>query len=190
MKENQDSTENKKMELSRRNILAVLAAGGLSAVGLGSSTKPDDGAFDLGGNSQQSLAENYTHGAWCFSPSQLPPEEADRVAWIRAGGEAASIELADSVTLPTTWTASGLEWSIASTLAEAENNISQYPAVAFSDDGAAALLYQGPEATSWDGAGVEHVVDSSLQKAEQRRSGETPAVLWTTSGAGEVVLNG
>lgn len=151
--------------LSRRSLLAVVGLGGFRDVAIGGN--PDG-------------ASGYRYGDWSTAPASLPPEvDADGVGWIRRDTESGGIQYVGS--LPLTWSANGLQWSLASDLATAKGNVTTYPALAAASDGQ-SLLYEGSLPQTWTGGGMQHVIASSLSAARSERS-QTPAVLWEDGNA-------
>lgn len=178
--------EERKTGITRRGVLAGIAT--LGAAGLVAADS-SDGSVDLGGNAAESAAASFGYGSWSFAPSTLPPDVADGIGWLRRDTGSASLEFESEIALPHTWTSSGLQWSIGATLSEAENAVSSYPAIAFAEPGGAVLLYDEQIPITWDSNGVRHVIAQSLEQAEELRENNTPAVLWSTDGRAEVVLD-
>jgi hypothetical protein len=160
--------------LPRRHVLKLL---GLVAA-TGRASAQSDGDVAVGGGGAD---HDFRHGAWSFAPPTLPPGEQP-VGWVRRDGSDAYVKAAS---LPTTFTANGAQWSLATNLSTAESNVTSRPAICVADDGASVLTDASLPVT-WTGGGVEHVAASDLSTAESNRS-QRPAVLFGGSGA-EVVV--
>lgn len=158
---------------SRRHVLKLV---GLVAA-TGRASAQSDGDVAVGGGGAD---HDFRHGAWSFAPPTLPPD-ADPVGWVVRDGSDAYVEAAS---LPTTFSANGAQWSLASDLATAEANVTSRPAICVADDGA-SVLTDASLPVVWSGDGVEHVAASDLATAESNRT-QRPAVLFGGDGA-EVV---
>jgi len=161
-------------ECTRRAVLATL---GLVAV---TGRAAADSAY--GGNPSGSASEEYRYDAWSFAPSTVPPE-GQPVSWVRRDGSAADVDVSS---LPTTFSANGTQWSLASDLSTAEGNVTSRPAICVADDGSSVLTDQSLPVT-WSGNGVTHVAASDLATAENQRGSARPAVLFGGDGAEAVV---
>jgi hypothetical protein len=136
-------------------------------------------ATDIGIGGNPIGAAGYRYGDWSTAPASLPPDvQQDGVGWIRRDTGVGGIRYVGS--LPLTWSANGLQWSLASDLATAKGNVTTYPALSAASDGQ-SLLYEGGLPQTWTGDGVEHVVAASLTAARSERT-QTPAVLWESGG--------
>jgi len=137
----------------------------------------------IGGNPSGSASAEYRYDAWSFAPSTVPPE-GQPVGWVRRNdGPESDVDVAS---LPTTFTANGAQWSLASDLATAEGNVTSRPAICVAQDGCSALTNDALPVT-WTGGGVTHIAANDLATAESERGSARPAVLFGDDGAEAVV---
>jgi hypothetical protein len=156
---------------TRRHVLTIL---GLVAA-TGRASAQSDGDVAVGGGGAD---HDFRHGAWSFAPPTLPPGDAQSVWFPR---DESTPETGD-VTLPTTFSANGTEWSLAADLATAEANTTTTPYIAIASDGWAVEDGGSSRPVTWSGGGVEHVVADTLTDAQTAHSGATPAVLFAAAG--------
>lgn len=182
-----DSTETK---LTRRSVLGVLAtAGGAAALtDLVDGDGPEPERTSLGGNSRESAAAGQRFGGFSFAPSTIPPT-GDQLNWTY-GDEAGVNEVRAPDSLPATWMANGIQWSVAADLATAEANLNQTPGIAVTPDGNDVLHAADQLPQTWTANGISFVVAETLDDARAVNNETTPAVLWGANGTREVVLDG
>jgi hypothetical protein len=191
-KSNTDSDSRTGTQLTRRTLLTALATGG-GAAALTALSDADSRheATSLGGNARESAAAGRRYGGWSLAPSTIPPTDRP-VTWTRDDDPGHTTIQYDDATLPTTWVASGIQWSLASDYQTAKANVSQYPALAgeVTDAGAYfAWIYDDtelPYAYSVADGRFEIVLHETFAAAESTWSGSRPALVYGLAGYGEV----
>ena len=172
-----DPDSSHRFSTTRRAVLAALGA--LATAGSAQAETV------LGGNPSGSASSEYWYGRYSSAPSTIPPE-FDAGAWTQR--DTGTLRAGHSSSLPVTFTAGGVAWSLASDIATAESNAPSGPAVAIASDGTINVGYDGSLPQTHSADGVTTAIASTVADAKAKVSA-APAIAAGGDGV-EVLIDG
>jgi len=183
------------LNISRRGVLGVLAAGA-GAVGFSEAldadgSTPGGGDLALGDDAATRTRGSWDYGEIYTAPETVPADSA-RENYVWSYDDQLGVkEIVTQDSLPTSWTANGIEWCAGTSLSAAEAERTTEPAILFGmlgNGSATAELVAPDDDRRWQSNGIEIVIAGNLDDARSLHSGAEPAVLFGTNGTGEVVV--